>query len=304
MRKLSVVIPVYNGAATIGRLVEAVLSELSAHDPEVVLVNDGSRDNSEDVCTQLALSHPSVKFISLRRNFGEHNAVMCGLNHADAEFVAIIDDDFQNPPSEIEKLLREAEKGYDVVYSRYRVKQHSWFRNSGSRAHNWLATIILDKPRDLYLSSFRVMSRDLVQEVIKYRGPFPYIDGLILRVTNNIGTCLVEHQPRAEGRSNYTLGKLVSLSLNMFLNFSVRPLRFFTAVGFALFVLGIVLSIYYFIWKIFNPDYAVGWASLMIATLTLSGVQLLFLGLIGEYLGKNYLDRNGAPQYVIKKKVP
>lgn len=304
MRKLSVVIPVYNGAATIGRLVETVLRELAAYDPEVVLVNDGSRDNSEEVCTALAMTHSAVKFISLRRNFGEHNAVMCGLNHADAEFVAVIDDDFQNPPSEIEKLLREAEKGYDVVYSRYEVKRHNWFRNLGSRVHNWLATIIMDKPPDLYLSSFRIMKRELVQEVIKYRGPFPYIDGLILRVTDNIGTCLVEHHARAEGRSNYTLGKLVSLSLNMFLNFSVRPLRFFTAIGFGLFILGIVLSVYFAIWKLLNPDYAVGWASLMIATLTLSGVQLLFLGLIGEYLGKNYLDRNGAPQYVIKKKVP
>ncbi len=304
MRKLSVVIPVYNGSQTIRALVDTVLEELRDLDPEIVLVNDGSHDDSEAVCEGIAGTHPAVKFVSLRRNFGEHNAVMCGLNHMDAEYAAIIDDDFQNPPSEIRKLLAEAEKGYDVVYSRYAQKRHNWFRNAGSRFHNAMATVLLHKPPDLYLSSFKVIRREVVAEIVKYRGPFPYVDGLLLRVTNNISTVLVRHDARVEGRSNYTLGKLISLTMNMFLNYSIWPLRALTILGFVFLAIGLVSSVVFICEKILHPGIQIGWTSLMVAVLTLSGLQLTFLGLIGEYLGKTYLDRNGTPQWVVRKRVP
>ncbi len=301
--KLSVIIPVYNGSLTIRNLVGEVRKELSQYLVEIILVNDGSKDNSESVCEQISNDTPSVKFISLRKNFGEHNAVMCGLNYSEGDFAVIIDDDFQNPPSEIIKLVNKANEGYDVVYSRYEKKKHNLFRNIGSNINNLVANYLLNKPKDLYLSSFKLIRKEVVQEIIKYQGPFPYIDGLILRVTNNIGAELVAHSSRQEGKSNYTLGKLISLYLNMFLNFSIKPLRLFTFIGAISFFMGIILSIVFIIEKILYPNTSIGWTSLIIIFLTFNGIQLLFLGLIGEYLGKSYLDQNKTPQWVIKKKL-
>ena len=176
---LSICIPVYNAENTIKDLVAELIEKLNDYSLEIVLVNDGSHDNSEQICTQLAQSNANIKFISLRRNFGEHNAVMCGLNYCTGDYVAIIDDDFQNPPSEIGKLMHEAEEGYDVVYSKYRIKKHNIFRNLGSAFNDIVATWLLNKPRKLYLSSFKVIKSAIVKEIIKYKGPFPYVDGHI-----------------------------------------------------------------------------------------------------------------------------
>lgn len=304
MKKLSVVIPVYNGAKTIGPLVDQVCKTIVEYDLEIVLVNDGSGDDSEEVCSQIAISNQAVKCISLRKNFGEHNAVMCGLNHMTGDAVAIIDDDFQNPPSEILKLVHELEKGYDVVYSFYGEKHHHWFRNLGSRFHNCIATLLLKKPKDLYLSTFKAISKEMVQEIIKYRGPFPYIDGLIFRTTRNISSVLVIHAPRAHGESNYTLRKLISIWLNMFLNFSIAPLRIFTLFGIGLLILGSILAVGTVIEKLVDPTVPLGHASIFVALIVFSGAQIIFLGLIGEYLGKQYLDQNLTPQWSIKRKVP
>jgi glycosyltransferase involved in cell wall biosynthesis len=298
---VSIVIPVYNGANTIGKLLEAVKAKMPSYNLEFVLVNDGSSDNSEAVCTALSKQDKQVKFIALRRNFGEHNAVMCGLNYATGDYMVIIDDDFQNPPSEIEKLLHEIEKGYDVVYSQYSSKKHHFFRNLGSTFHNRFANWLLDKPKDLYLSSFKVIRKEVVKEIIQYKGPFPYVDGLLLRVTNSISKVHTDHHERSEGKSNYTLRKLVSLYLNMFLNFSIKPLRLFTTLGFISFVIGIVFSVLFAVEKLLYPETPIGWTSSIIAIFVFSGVQLMFLGLIGEYLGKSYLDQNQTPQWVVKE---
>jgi polyisoprenyl-phosphate glycosyltransferase len=298
--RISVCIPVYNGEATIGPLVELVVGVLSSYDLEIVLVNDGSRDGSEAACMALADRFPQVTAISLRRNYGEHNAVMCALAHCTGDYAAIIDDDFQNPPEEIEKLVKEAQQGFDVVYSKYRVKKHGLFRNLGSKFNDVMATALIRKPKDLYLSSFKLISRPIIDEIVKYRGPFPYIDGLILRVTASIGSVYVEHRVRAQGRSNYTLGKLVSLWLNMFINFSIRPMRVISLLGIATSIVSFALGIVFFIDRWLHPGVPAGWASLAILMLALGGIQTFALGMIGEYVGKNYLDRNGTPQWTIK----
>lgn len=299
--KLSVCVPVYYAGERIRRLVAALLEEFSDLDLEVVLVNDGSTDDTEDHCFALAEAHEEVKFIGLRRNFGEHNAVMCGLNHCTGDWVAIIDDDFQNPPAEIRKLLAERE-GKDVVFARYPKKKHHWFRNLGSKFNDRMATMLLEKPKDLYLCSFKLIRREVVEEVVKYRGPFPYVDGLILRVTRNFATALVEHSQREEGDSTYTFGKLVSLWLNMFINFSIKPMRFLTAMGLGLGTVSLGLASFFVVEKLLYPNTPIGWTSIIVSLFFLSGLQLTFLGLIGEYLGKQYLDQNGTPQWVIKQK--
>ncbi len=268
-----------------------------------VLVNDGSPDNSADVCRGLARQFAFVKFLNLSRNFSEHNAVMAGLNFASGDYVVIMDDDFQNPPSEVSKLVDEIQKGYDVVFSRYAIKQHHVLRNLGSQINDWMAGILLDKPRNLYLSSFKVLSRFAVNELIKYSGPYPYIDGLILRFTNNYSQVLVTHDARREGRSGYTLRKLISLYLKMFTNFSILPLRLASCAGLIFSVLGLIVAASFVIEKLRNPALPAGWASVIVSLLIIGGVQLFALGMIGEYLGRLFLKDSGRPQFVIREKL-
>lgn len=187
MLKLSIIIPVYNGATTIEELVKQLFDSLAGtYELEVVLVNDCSPDdNSADVCRDLTANRKDLVFLDLARNFGEHNAVMAGLNHCSGDAAVIMDDDFQNPPSDVIKLVDELAKGYDVVYSAYTKKEHHFFRNIGSRFNGWVASMLIGKPRELYLSSHKAINRFLIDEVVKYQGPYPYIDGLIFRITRN-----------------------------------------------------------------------------------------------------------------------
>lgn len=298
--KVSICIPVYNGADSIERLLAAIDMAFSATDKEVVLVNDGSRDNSAEVCRKLVEQYAYVKFIDLRKNSGEHNAVMCALNYCTGDCAAIIDDDLQNPPEEIHKLIAEMEKGYDVVFAKYHKKKHSLFRNIGSKFNDLFATWLLEKPKDLYLCSFKLVSRAVIDEIIKYKGPFPYVDGLILRVTDSFSSVYVNHNARESGHSNYNLKRLVRLYLNMFINFSIKPMRFITMVGFSIMGIALVLAVMFVIDKLLHPETAAGWTSLAVLILFFGGLQGFFLGLIGEYIGKNYLDKNGTPQWTVK----
>ena len=293
--KLSICIPVYNGADTIGKLVEKLQETFKIYEVEIVMANDGSRDNSSEVCQKLVENYSNCRFIDLRRNNGEHNAVMCTLNYCTGDYAVIIDDDLQNPPEEILKLLEEIQKGYDVVYSKYHQKKHHWFRNFGSKINDIFATWLLEKPKNLYLCSFKIINRAVINEIIKYKGPFPYIDGLILRCTSNISSVFVQHNARTSGKSNYTLSKLIHLWLSMFVNFSIKPMRAMMGIGGLVMLSSVVLAIYFIIDKILNPEIVSGWTSLMVILLFLGGVQILFLGLIGEYL-----DQNGTPQFTVK----
>ncbi|MGD9723742.1 MAG: glycosyltransferase family 2 protein [Pirellulales bacterium] len=302
--RVSVVIPVYRGERTVGALVHELRETLAArYDLEIVLVNDDSPDRSAAVCRELVHNVAGVTFLNLSRNFGEHNAVMAGLNHATGDYVVIMDDDFQNPPSEVPKLVEEIRRGYDVVYSCYACKQHSWLRNLGSRINDCAAGVLLDKPRDLYLSSFKVLSRFVVDELVKYEGPYPYIDGLVLRITRNYSRVLVAHDARRDGRSGYTVRKLLALYLNMFTNFSILPLRLASYAGLLTSLVGLVLAVSFVIDRLTNPEVPAGWASVIVSLFIVAGIQLFALGMIGEYLGRLFLKDNGRPQYIIREHV-
>ncbi|PWS39256.1 glycosyltransferase [Falsiroseomonas bella] len=299
---LSIVVPVYRGATTIGALV-AALSELHpAGGLEVILVNDGSPDNSGEVCRALQKTATvPLTYIEHARNFGEHNAVMTGLRHARGSYVITMDDDLQNPPEEVIKLYDHARLGgWDVVYTRYAKKEHEGWRNLGSRFANMVADHLLDKPKGLYLSSFRCMSALAVGEVTKYRGPYPYVDGLLMQVTQRLDSIEVKHLPRAEGRSNYTLKRLVLLWLNLATNFSVLPLRLAILAGVAMGVFGLLGAVLVFIEALMGETPS-GWASMMTVTLLLAGVQFLILGVLGEYVGRAFLSANGKPQGVVRE---
>ncbi|MCB9903625.1 MAG: glycosyltransferase family 2 protein [Planctomycetes bacterium] len=302
LRRLSIVIPVYRGEQSVGPLCERLAEHLGGvYELEIVLVNDGSPDDSAAVCRKLADENAHIVFLDLARNFGEHNAVMAGLAHASGEGAVIMDDDFQNPPSEVIKLVERLDQGVDVVFSRYDVKRHHWFRNLGSSFNNAVASVMLKKPRDLYLSSFKALNRFTIDEITRYTGPYPYVDGLILRTTRNYDTVLVRHDEREEGRSSYTLRKLVRLWLNMFTNFSILPLRVASIAGLSFAAIGLVLAVAFAIERLNNPDMAAGWASLICTLLIVAGVQLFALGMIGEYLGRLFLKDNGSPQYVVRR---
>jgi undecaprenyl-phosphate 4-deoxy-4-formamido-L-arabinose transferase len=304
---LTIVIPVYNAEKTIYKLVEELIKVLNPlYKLEIVLVNDNSKDRSEEVCISLHAKYKEiVKFYSLSKNFGEHSAVMAGLNNANGDYVVIMDDDFQNPVIEVIKLVNTiSENDYDVVYSFYEKKKDSLFKNMGSWFNDKVANVMLKKPKDLYLSSFKVLNKFLVNELIKYQAPFPYIDGTILQITDKIGKVQVEHHHRQEGRSGYTLKKLISLWLNMFTNFSILPLRISVILGFIFALWGLIFGIYSIIEKILNldPNMPRGLAPILVSISIFAGIQLIALGMLGEYIGRIFLSLNKRPQYTIRKK--
>ncbi|OAI56896.1 hypothetical protein AYO49_03340 [Verrucomicrobiaceae bacterium SCGC AG-212-N21] len=299
---VSFVIPLYFTGMGIVKLLHAFRNLPPEDEYEIVLVNDGSTDDTLSLAREVIpeLKVPVI-LVDLARNFGEHAAVLEGFRHARGRYIVNLDDDLQNPVSEALKLVAHLRKtNADVVYSYYDRKQHHWFRNFGSWLTNRMAVFMLQKPEDLYLSSFRAMKRELVERIIGYAGPYPYVDGLILGATNRIERLQVKHRERLEGRSGYTLRKLVRLWANMFFNFSVMPLRFASVLGSILclvgfFMLGLVL-IEYFI----NGVKQVGWGSLMAAVSIFSGSQLLILGVLGEYVGRAYMTVSRKPQSLVR----
>ncbi len=299
---LSVVVPVYQGAATLRTLV-AALSDLKPFGGlEIVLVNDGSSDRSADVCRSLMRTAAvPITYIEHARNFGEHNAVMTGLRHARGAYLITMDDDLQNPPGEVIRLYDHARLGgWDVVYTRYAEKRHAPWRNLGSRFSNRVADWLLDKPGGLYLSSFRCMSSLVAHAVTRYRGPYPYVDGLVMQVTQRITSIEVEHLARAQGRSNYTLRRLVRLWLNLATSFSLKPLRIAVLAGAAMAMLGALGAAAVIIEALTTPHEPSGWASTMVVILIVGGVQSMILGVVGEYVGRTFLTANGKPQATVR----
>lgn len=269
---------------------------------DLILVNDGSRDQSYKVLRGLSKKYDNLCILNLSKNFGQHNATVAGLNYAKGEYVITMDDDLQHPVAEIFKLMSEIEKGYDVVYGEY-PKHENLFRNAGSMVNDLMMDVMIGKPGELRFSSFRIIRSFVIKEMIKYDAPYPYLDGLIVRITLNIGTIRVEHRERNVGSSNYTVKKLISLWLNGFLNFSILPLRLFAYIGIIFAIAGFLSAIVVMIRALFFFVPVQGWASLMVSTLIFSGVQLLSIGMVGEYIGRIYLTQNKTPQYVIKELV-
>ncbi|MBW7896798.1 MAG: glycosyltransferase [Opitutaceae bacterium] len=302
---LSFVIPLYHSEATIAPLVKAIEGLTIEGGHEIVLVNDGSRDGTAGVCQQLVTeARVPIIFVNHARNYGEHNAVLTGWRHARGRFFVNLDDDGQNPPDEAVRLWRHAsEQGLDVVFGHYQVKQHSAWRNFGSWFTNRMTDWALDKPAGFYLSSFRCVSAFVAREVAKHEGPFPYIDGLLLQVTQRIGSLEVRHEARHAGQSGYTLRRLVRLWMSAWINFSVLPLRLATVLGLVLATGGLVGLLVVAWLRLTHQGPAFGWGSLMGALLVFSGTQLVMLGVIGEYVGRMFIGINRRPQSVVREVV-
>jgi glycosyltransferase involved in cell wall biosynthesis len=303
--EISFIIPLYNSAPTIAAVVRQIeaLSLDGGH--EIILVNDGSADDTADVCRELIrTARIPITLVQHARNFGEHNAVLTGWRHARGTYLVNLDDDGQNPPAEAARLCQHArETGLDVVYGHYVTKQHSAWRNAGSWLTNRVTDLAVDKPRGFYLSSFRCVTRFVAEQVTRYAGPFPYLDGLILQVTQRVGSLEVEHVARQAGASGYTMRRLLRLWMSAWINFSVLPLRVATVLGLATATLGLVaFGVVLCLWLTDRgPEY--GWGWLMAAILVFSGAQLVMLGLIGEYIGRMFITVNQRPQAVVREVV-
>ena len=300
---LSIVVPVYRSAPILPKLVEAIAAEMRTEGLsgkfELILVNDCSPDDSWQVIRKLAENHAFIKGITLRRNVGQHNAIMAGLHHVSGEYVVLMDDDLQHPPSAIADIVKALADGYDVCYTNYLNRQHAAWKKLGSWFNDWMATRLLGKPKGLYLSSFKGLRREIVEEIIHYDGPYTYIDGLILDVTRSITTVDIEHQARYEGESNYTFTRLLSLWMKMATSFSVFPLRLATYAGFGLAALSVIMILVVIVQKMMFPELPRGWASTIATILFIGGIQTLCIGLVGEYLGRTYLKLNRKRQFVI-----
>ncbi len=300
--EFSFVVPLYNTGEGLLPLLEAFRSLSLTESWELVLVDDGSTDETFLTASRMVADFPSpVIMVELARNFGEHAAVLEGYRRSRGAFVVSLDDDLQNPPREAVRLLRHLrDSGAEVVYSRYVEKQHPWARNVASWLVNQCAAFLLGKPQDLYLSSFRALRRELIERIETYRGPYPYIDGLILDATNRITTLEVAHVERRKGSSGYTLRKLIRLAMNMLFDFSIMPLRLASVLGGLLCAGGALVLAEVVLETIVVGRRQLGWGSLMGALSIFSGAQLLMLGLIGEYVGRAFMTVSGKPQSLVR----
>ena len=307
MKKVSFVIPCYRSAKTVGAVTAEIgvaMAGLPQYGYEIILVNDCSPDDTFAVLRRLSQNDPHIAAVDLAKNFGQHAALMCGMRHATGDYVVCLDDDGQTPADEVGKLLEKLDEGYDVVYASYADKQESGFRQFGSRVNGCMTEIMLGKPKALELTSYFAARRFLVDEMLRYEHCYPYVMGLVLRSTRRICNIPVRHRARETGRSGYTLSKLLGLWMNGFTSFSVKPLRIATYVGAATALLGFLYALIIVI-RYFTVHLApMGWSSTAALILIVGGINLLLLGLVGEYVGRIFMCVNATPQYVEREYLP
>ena len=306
---ISFVIPCYNSTNTISSVIEEIngmmANALSDYDYEIILVNDCSPDGTTfNKITELAQNDKKIKGLNLARNFGQPSAVMAGLHFPKGDYIVCGDDDGQTPFNEFPKLLDKIKEGYDIVEAKYSVREkRSLFRKLGTVANESMATSLISKPKGLELTTFWCIRRFVADEMLKYENPYPYLGGLMLRVSKNACNVSVSHRERLSGKSGYSLSKMINLWLNGFTNFSIKPLRFATISGFIVAFIGFVYGIVVVIRKLLNPSIPAGYASTLAIILFLFGFSFLFMGLIGEYVGRIYISLNRQPQFIIKEKI-
>ncbi len=300
---ISFVIPCYRSEKSIEQVVDEIFLRMEKYDNkfEVILVNDNSPDNVWRVINGICEKHKNVIAVNLAKNFGQHAALLAGYSKSRGDIVISLDDDGQAPLESLEDLINKIEEGYDVVYAYYKEVKQNLFRRMGSNVAKKMNEVMLGAPKDFKGSSFYVAKRFVIDEMLKYDNSYPYLLGLVLRTTRNIAWVETEHRSRLYGRSGYNFKSLLSLWVNGFTAFSVKPLELSTYIGFLMALIGFVYAIYVIIRKILVVDLAVGWSSVISIMLITSGMILMILGIIGEYIGRIYICINKSPQYVIKE---
>ncbi len=303
--RYSVVIPVYKSANIVGDTIDQTVTFFEKHNLayELILINDGSPDQSWDVLREKAGANPHLIAINFLRNYGQHTAVFCGLQHSSGDYVITIDDDLQNPPEEIIHLIEKAKAGHDLVFGQFRAKQHAGYRRLGTRIIGAINTRIFHKPDDLSLTNFRMIRRDVVDRMCQYRTGYPYIPGLALMFSANAANVLVEHRLRPVGKSNYNLLKIAELVMRILFNYSSYPLRVVSFIGGIIAVLSFLLGIYFLVKALFVGTTVPGWASVVVLLAFFNGITILILSMLGEYTIRLLNQTSQAQSYYIKEVV-
>ncbi|MBR2823663.1 MAG: glycosyltransferase family 2 protein [Clostridia bacterium] len=304
MELVSCVIPCYHSQKTVGKVTAGIEAVFAAHpdwDYEIILVNDNPPDETWTVIQGLCETNPKIRGICFSRNFGQHAALMAGYRHVRGDIVVSLDDDGQNPPEQMFRLINAIDGEHDIVYASEPEAPKAWWRVAGSKMTNRMFSWLMNKPRDLYLSSYYAAKRFVIEDMVRCQSPFPYVDGLALQTTTRYRNVQVDSREREEGQSGYTLRSLIKLWTNGFTAFSIKPLRIATFTGglasIAGFVMGLVLIIRKLVWRDAIDE---GWTSLMALMLVLFGILMMVMGLVGEYVGRIFVTMNRSPQYIIK----
>ena len=303
---ISVCIPCYRSAKNLPIVVEGIKEEFAKNDNydyQLVLVNDGSPDDTFGVILKLCEEDKKITGINLSRNYGQPSAKLAALKEARGDVVVFMDDDGQHPAYGIFKLVDKLNEGYDVVYADFKKKQHSTFKRITSNLHNWIAEFMGNKPKGIRRSSFSAWSRMVVDAMINYKSPFISIGSFLMRITSKYANVEIEHQKRISGTTGYTLKKLFGMWLNIFISFSMIPLRIATWLGFLFSGCSFIWMIYLLVRSIIRPIKVSGYTSTMLAILFVGGVILVILGIMGEYLGRIYMTVSGMPQYNVREVV-
>jgi len=304
MLKLSFVIPCYNSEKSIGKVVDDIRAVCKdRYEYQILLSNDGSRDHVWDVISKICEEDPNVSGICLAKNFGQQCARMAAIPHVEGDYVVFMDDDGQHPAEGIPRMVEKLEEGFDIVYAYFASKKESLFRIWGSNLNQRTMEWLMGKPRNVKMSSFFIARRFLVDELNRYKSPGPVINGYFMQLTKNIACIELEHKERLSGKSGYTLKKLVHLWMNNATSFSVQPLRLASVIGMVMSGLGFVWALYLVIKKLVNPNVMVGYTSIVVVILICSGLLMLLMGLIGEYIGRLFLVANNIPQYVVRERI-
>jgi len=301
--EISIVIPVYRSEEIVPHLCGALREALASHSIEVVLVNDRSPDGSWDAIRREAGEDERIVGVNLRMNVGQDRAIMAGLNHASGDFIVIMDDDLQHLPSDIPALLAEIRKGYDVCYAKFFRKKQAPIKNFYSWAAGKFAERALRKPPQIYMSPFKIMRREVVDQILRYRGPFPYVDGLLFQITDNISQVTVEHQERHSGETTHNFWKQAQVFMNLATNFSVLPLRLMMLMGCVSAATSFLLAVYFLVVYMTRGIEVLGWTPLVLLLLFFGGSILIALGVIGEYLARVLMNVNQIPQFMVEERV-
>lgn len=302
--KISVVIPVYNSENVVGETIDRIVSffKKNSLDFEIILVNDGSSDMSWEVIHQKACEYSGrITAINLLHNYGQHVANLCGFSQSSGEYVITMDDDLQNPPEEIEKLISKILEGYDLVIGRFREKKHSLFRRIGSRIVYFINRKIFNVPKDLAMSNFRIIRKDVVNRICNYKTTYPYIPGLVIMFSSQRANVVVEHNPRTVGESNYNIWRIIKLVSEILFNYSSYPLRLIAGLGLLTAFISLLLSAFYLLTALINGNNVPGWATVVVLLSFFNGMTLFVLGMLGEYQVRLINQTSHIQPYHIKE---
>jgi len=285
---ISIIIPVFNSENIVKNTVEQSIYELKSQklNFEIILINDGSKDNSWRTIKKLTQKYPEIISINLLKNYGQHTAIYCGIEQSKGNYLVTLDDDLQNPPKEIIKLINKITDGYDVVFGTFPEKKHSFLRKIGTLLINYLNKKIFNKPKSIKLTNFRIFTREVAERIKNYNTLYPYIPGLLLMFSSSIANVETLHEERKIGKSNYTIIKIIKLVSRLLFNYSSYPLKVLSSLGIIISILSFSSGIAFIVNKIYFKNIVPGWTTIVVIISFFNGFLIFMLGILGEYVSR------------------